>query len=1079
LEARRKADEAAALEARRKVDEAAALEARRKADEAAALEARRKADEAAALEAQRKADRDAAESKRKAAETAEILAKLTNTNGTDAMPSYMKRTTGPLPEPRPIAQVQSSLVSASMERTKTPPRTPPCQEVTVKPEPNLHEALPPAVTESSEQTVPTGELTAETKNIDLGSQPGAREIKFGRIAKTTAAPKSSFLKNWTGKLKEDAQSAPAPLSAAEASSSALLESSSSVSDSSTAAHVKLSDPIVPEVEFSAPQANPPASSLPSSVAQVSQGRRGSLEINQAGFKEMEKAGGPAKTTGVKSNYLNKWKASPAPKAPPGAVPDNNDNPPPPPPAPPLVLPSETPVLVHSGPAVVDQSAPSPAEYQRFRRIRAEMYVEQAEDYASKSDFDKAVECYTHAVELNHSDPRYAIGLAKLAAQRAKQLRFPDCSVDDEGVKRLVYLKQLSFISRIDLSRNSITSEGMLALSAVLATTLSGLKDLNLSANSLDFTPSVVAGVDGIEPTPVIGPSMVSVAIKEFASVVQTHSHLIRLDLSGNGLDAACGRPLALMLRNNCTLRHLNLGFNPKLGDEAVIMIVNGLRENMPKIEKSGERRLNYTALRSLNLQGCGLGNNSVMDLLILMRYFFAPLQLTVASNEVTPALVEAVDKDSAAQRAEFLSLTKQLAAHVPLEPDSEFEDDNEGPLLQLISSCLENKAGLDLTKREEGALAPALLTLRKKILELQTSEYVNVAKDCFVFRAPRQAADANSIENAKPSPSLRPENILTRAVVDRTFPGKLLQIIHHSMESEQNIGECYRHLQELHQLFMVRAQFEVDVINSTNLNQIKARNEQKLRERKERQEKTAADKAERERRSAGAAAFPKAASTPGMNRRDSTTQRLPPAASVSLNPEEAKKLSNQLQNAKTSVPRGVSAPVSKSSEENSKSEKSNERSEKSVNRDVSSKRDSLIVDDDSEEEGAVAVAEPVSERLREWWLVLRQASDQIKSTLLDNIDDLFALADGEPELLKATFDILGYELTIPSKIAQKEGSMASALPLLDGLDTVKRVLDGRILDFADFSDVVTALSERVSPEADSIALLPSLEFLND
>ena len=72
-----------------------------------------------------------------------------------------------------------------MERTKTPPRTPPCQEVTVKPEPNLHEALPPAVTESSEQTVPTGELTAETKNIDLGSQPGARAVSYTHLTLPT------------------------------------------------------------------------------------------------------------------------------------------------------------------------------------------------------------------------------------------------------------------------------------------------------------------------------------------------------------------------------------------------------------------------------------------------------------------------------------------------------------------------------------------------------------------------------------------------------------------------------------------------------------------------------------------------------------------------------------------------------------------------------------------------------------------------------------------------------------------------------------------------------------------------------
>jgi hypothetical protein len=74
-EAKRKADEAAAVEAKRKADEAAAAEAKRKADEAAAAEAKRKADEAAAAEAKRKAEQVAAEARRRADEAAAAAAR--------------------------------------------------------------------------------------------------------------------------------------------------------------------------------------------------------------------------------------------------------------------------------------------------------------------------------------------------------------------------------------------------------------------------------------------------------------------------------------------------------------------------------------------------------------------------------------------------------------------------------------------------------------------------------------------------------------------------------------------------------------------------------------------------------------------------------------------------------------------------------------------------------------------------------------------------------------------------------------------------------------------------------------------
>jgi hypothetical protein len=75
-EAQRKFDEAAvAAEAKRKADEAAAVEAKRKADEAAAAEAKRKADEAAAAEAKRKAEQVAAEARRRADEAAAAAAR--------------------------------------------------------------------------------------------------------------------------------------------------------------------------------------------------------------------------------------------------------------------------------------------------------------------------------------------------------------------------------------------------------------------------------------------------------------------------------------------------------------------------------------------------------------------------------------------------------------------------------------------------------------------------------------------------------------------------------------------------------------------------------------------------------------------------------------------------------------------------------------------------------------------------------------------------------------------------------------------------------------------------------------------
>jgi len=117
------------------------------------------------------------------------------------------------------------------------------------------------------------------------------------------------------------------------------------------------------------------------------------------------------------------------------------------------------------------------------------------------------------------------------------------------------------LTQLDLSGTAITEEEAKYLAEMIS-----IKGCRLEALKLDSNKLTNKGLEHLVPA------------------LENNTSLFSLDLFGSGLvGEEAGKLLAKIFTNNKALRHVNLGFNPNLGEKAFELIANALKTGAPQL----------------------------------------------------------------------------------------------------------------------------------------------------------------------------------------------------------------------------------------------------------------------------------------------------------------------------------------------------------------------------------------------------------------------------------------------------------------------------------------------------------------